>query len=103
MPTTVFQSQSCILFRDASKSAYSISATLGQRVDFQHGIVRWHLFERYITMPSRTCKTADVAQLMGQAAALLLLFAGNDRDLITQLAALLGQGMDVQVGGLRAS
>lgn len=58
----------------------------------------------HVAVPSSTGKAADVAQLMGQAAALLLLLARNDADLVAKLAALLGQRVHMQIraGGTAA-
>ena len=38
-------------------------------------------------MPATTGEAANIAELMGQPAALLLLFAADDADLVTELAA----------------
>lgn len=47
-------------------------------------------------MPARACKPADIAELVGEPAALLLLLAADNADLVSELAALLRQGVDVK-------
>lgn len=47
-------------------------------------------------MPARRGEPADVRQLVREAAALLLLLAADDGDLVAELAALLCEGVDVK-------
>lgn len=51
-------------------------------MDLEHGIVGRDRLEGDVGMPSGTGEAADVAELMGQAAALLLLLAADDADLV---------------------
>lgn len=48
-------------------------------------------------MPARRSEPARVRELMGQAAALLLLLTADDRDLVAEFAALFRQGMYMEV------
>jgi len=66
-------------------------------VNFQHGIIRRHGLKCDICMPASTCKAAHIAQLVSKSTAFLLLFATDHTDLVSQLAAGLGQGMDVEI------
>lgn len=75
--------------------AYSIATCLGQSMDLEHSIVRGNLFKSDIAVPSCTCKTADVAQLMCETTPLLLLLARDNRDLISKLTALFSQWVNM--------
>jgi len=65
-----------------------VTARLGQRVDLEHGVVGRDRLERNVAVPTRAGEPADVGELVGQAAALLLLLGRDDADLVAQLAAL---------------
>lgn len=83
------------LLETPKDGTYRITTRLGQGVNLEHGVVGGHLLKGDIGVPSGAGEAADVAELMGQAAALLLLLAADDADLVAQLTALLGQRVDV--------
>lgn len=62
----------------------------------EHGVVGGNLLKGDIGVPARACKPADIAELVGEPAALLLLLAADNADLVSELAALLRQGVDVK-------
>lgn len=66
-----------------------------QGVDLEHGVVGRDGLERDIGVPTGRGEPADVGELVGQAAALLLLLAADDWDLVTQLATFFRQGVDM--------
>lgn len=47
-------------------------------------------------MPTGAGKAAHITELMSEATALLLLLTADDADLVTELAALLGKGVDME-------
>lgn len=65
-------------------------------MDLEHCVVRGDLLERDVGVPAGAGEAADIAQLVGEAAALLLLLATDDADLVTELAAFFCQGVDVK-------
>lgn len=69
-----------------------------QRVNLEHGVVGGHRLKRDVCVPSCRCEPRDVAELVGQAAAFLLLLGADDGDLVAQLAALFCQGVDMEAG-----
>lgn len=69
-------------------------------MDLQHRIVRRHWLECNICVPASRGETTDVAELVGEPAALLLLLAADDADLVAELAAGFGQGVDVEGRGV---
>ena len=69
--------------------AYRVPTGLGKRMYLEHGIVRGHWLERDVRMPCRSCGTAGLTDLTGQAAALLLLQRADDTDLVTQFTPFL--------------
>lgn len=50
-------------------------------------------------MPADAGEAAGVAELVGQASALLLFGAANDADLVAELAAFFCKRVDVEAGG----
>lgn len=46
-------------------------------------------------MPTSTGKAAHITELMSEATTLLLLLTADDADLVTELTALLGKGVDM--------
>lgn len=66
-------------------------------MNFQHCIIRRRGLKCDICMPTSTCKAAQIAELVSKSAAFLLLFATDHTDLVSQLAAGLSQGMDVEI------
>lgn len=75
---------------------YSVTTGRGEGVDLQHCVVRGDGLERDIGVPAGAGETAHVAQLVCEAASLLLLLAADNANLVTELATLLGQGVDVK-------
>jgi hypothetical protein len=75
---------------------YSVTSGGGKCVYFEHGVIRGNLLKGDVRVPTRASKPADVAELVREAAALLLLLAADDADLVAELAAFLCQGMDVK-------
>lgn len=67
-------------------------------MDFQHGIVRGYTLERDIGMPASTGKPSNIAELMRETAAFLLLLAADDADLIPELTAGFSQWMHMKTG-----
>jgi len=67
-------------------------------MDLQHGIVRGDRLECDICMPTSAGETARVAELMCQSTALLLLYAADDADLVTEFAAFLGERVHMKTG-----
>lgn len=59
-------------------------------MDLQHRIVRGHALEADIRVPAHGGETGGVAELVGEAAAFLLLFATDDADLVAEFAAFFG-------------
>lgn len=59
-----------------------ITPGLRQRVDLQHGVVRGYALEGDIGVPACRCETRDVAELVRETAAFLLLFGAYHADLV---------------------
>jgi hypothetical protein len=74
---------------------HSVAACLWQCVNLQHGVVRRCAFKGDVRMPSNTCISACVAQLVCQSAALLLLLRADHTDLVAKFASFLGEWVDV--------
>lgn len=47
-------------------------------------------------MPASTGKSAHITELMSEATTLLLLLTADNADLVTELTALLGKGVDME-------
>lgn len=47
-------------------------------------------------MPASTGKAAHITELMSEATTLLLLLTADDADLVTELAALLSKGVNME-------
>lgn len=71
-----------------------------QGVDLEHGVVGGDGLECDVGVPPGRGEAARVGALVREAAALGLLGRRDDADLVAELAALLGQGVDVEGGGL---
>lgn len=65
-------------------------------MDLQHGVVRWDALEADVRVPACRRESTHIAELVCKAAALLLLLATDDTDLVTQLAPFFCQGVDVE-------
>lgn len=66
-----------------------------QGVDLEHGVVGGHRLERDVGVPARRGEAAHVGELVGETAALFLLLGADDADLVAELAAFFGKGVDV--------
>lgn len=55
-----------------------VAARRGERVDLEHGVVRGDRLKRDVAVPPGAGEPADVRELVGEAAALLLLLRGDD-------------------------
>ena len=73
-----------------------VAAGRGQGVDLEHGVVGRDGLKGDVAVPAVAGEPADVGELVGQAAALLLLLRRDDADLVPELAAFFGQGVDVE-------
>jgi len=78
----------------------SITASLRQRMNLQHGIIGGNGLEGDICMPTGTGKAARVTELMGQPTAPLLLCAADHTDLVAELASFLGERVNMETRGL---
>lgn len=84
-----------------SRRPQCITSSLWEGVDLQHGVVGRDTLEADIGVPTDRGETARVAELMGETTAFLLLLAADDADLVAELAAFFGEGVDVKGRGFR--
>jgi hypothetical protein len=75
-----------------------VTTSLGERVDLEHRIVARDRFKGDIAVPGVGGKQGTVIVDVSEAAALRLLFAADDGDLVSEFGGLFRQGVDVQVG-----
>lgn len=67
-------------------------------MDLKHGVVGRNSLEADIAVPASRRKPTDIAQLVREAAAFLLLLTADDADLVAQFTALLRQRVDMKSG-----
>lgn len=67
-----------------------ITPSLRKRMDLEHRVVRGDTLEADIRVPAYGGETGGVAELVGEAATFLLLFAADDADLVAEFAAFFG-------------
>lgn len=79
---------------------YGVSTRRRKSVDLQQGIVGWDGLKRDVGMPSVTGKLALLDEEVNRGwGAFLLSYAADDADLVAELAAGFGDGVDMKSRG----
>ena len=79
-----------------ARSPKSVSSCFRQSVNLEYGIIGGNMLKCNISVPAYRGETRCVAKLMSETAAFFLLLTANQTNLITQLASLFRQRMDMQ-------